>query len=84
VNPACRLDCHRLAVRLPPLFDSGIVATFRHVWKAGQTFSTMCLWQRALHIPPKWKPVRREEYAQEIDFARILIDRMIPSDRKAR
>jgi hypothetical protein len=36
------------------------------------------------HIPPKWKPVRREEYAQRIDFARILIDRTIPSDRKAR
>jgi hypothetical protein len=36
------------------------------------------------HIPPKWEPVRREEYAQGIECARILIDRMIPSDRKAR
>jgi hypothetical protein len=36
------------------------------------------------HILPKWKPVRREEYAQGIDLARILIDRTMPSDRKAR
>ena len=32
----------------------------------------------------EWEQVRREEYAQEIDFARILIDRTIPSVRKAR
>jgi hypothetical protein len=36
------------------------------------------------HIPPKWIKVRRSEYAQEIGFARIFIDRMKSSDRKAR
>ena len=35
-------------------------------------------------IPPKREPVRREEYAQGNECARMPIGRTIPSDRKAR